>query len=59
MRVDIIETTDPGDRSSVISSVVPDAEDPDAAGRLPLAPLAGVAASGAFAFWASLTCFVC
>lgn len=38
---------------------VPDAEGPSGAGRLPVVPLAGVVASGAFAFWASLTCFVC
>ena len=29
------------------------------AGRLPLGRLAGLATSGAFAFWTSLTCFVC
>lgn len=29
------------------------------AGRLPLGRLGGLAASGAFAFWTSLTCFVC
>lgn len=28
-------------------------------GRLPLGRLGGLAASGAFAFWTSLTCFVC
>lgn len=27
--------------------------------RLPLGRLAGLAGSGAFAFWTSLTCFVC
>jgi hypothetical protein len=29
------------------------------AGRLPLGRLAGLAGSGVFAFWTSLTCFVC
>lgn len=30
-----------------------------AAGKLPLGRLVGLAGSGAFAFWTSLTCFVC
>ena len=30
-----------------------------AAGRLPVGRLAGLIGSGAFAFWTSLTCFVC
>jgi hypothetical protein len=29
------------------------------AGRLPLGRLAGLAGSGAFALWTSVTCFVC
>jgi hypothetical protein len=29
------------------------------AGRPPMGRLAGLAASGVFAFWASVTCFVC
>ena len=34
-------------------------EDADDGGRLPVAGMAGLLGSGAFAVWTSLTCFVC
>lgn len=54
--------TGPEVRSTVRASaglMQADSDPAPAQARLPLGRLAGLAGSGAFAFWTSLTCFVC
>lgn len=69
-----VETTDAADRltralvldgvedalaPAAVAGAAAEPQIPAEAGRLPLGRLGGLAASGAFAFWTSLTCFVC
>jgi hypothetical protein len=58
MRADVMEAANQGEAAAVPSQGVPIGID-EADDALPLGRLAGLLGSGAFAFTASLTCFVC
>ena len=60
----VFDLTAPSELRPVVPAVAADTEQAGGGpapgqARLPLGRLAGLAGSGAFAFWTSLTCFVC